>query len=155
MYFAFYASQFIFVYPVIVTNLTLHTRIKPLTYIGIAVWLVGFLFETIADAQMARFKANPENKGKIITTGLFKFSRHPNYFGDSLIWFSFAIIGGVWWFIFSPVIFSLLLRFASVPQVEAKYLEREDFKAYAERTSAFVPWFPKADAKEKETLVNA
>ena len=112
---------------------------------GLIIFLAGFLTETISDYQLARFKNDPENKGKIITTGLWRYSRHPNYFGEALLWWGIFIItvntGFGWAGILSPVIMSLLLRFGSgVPMLEEKYRKREDFISYAEKTPVFIPF---------------
>lgn len=89
-------------------------------------WLVGFLFEGIADGQMLNFKLKKENKGKIMKYGLWKYSRHPNYFGESLMWWGIYLIACSiekgWIAFFSPLIITLLLRFVSgVPLLEKKY----------------------------------
>ena len=116
--------------------------------IGLLVFMTGFLFETIGDGQLIKFKNNPDNKGKIITTGLWKITRHPNYFGDALVWW------GIWIFsihdtfslitIISPILISLLLRFGSgVPMMEKKYMQREDYREYAKKTPVFIPFIGK------------
>lgn len=115
---------------------------------GLLVFLAGFLTETIADQQLLKFKKQPGNKGKIITTGLWKYSRHPNYFGEALLWWGIFIVSAgtqYWWAgVISPIIMSLLLRFGSgVPMLEKKYRSREDFIKYAEKTPVFVPFFGK------------
>ena len=121
---------------------------------GLIVFLAGFLFETIADFQLAKFKRSPDNKGKIITTGLWKYSRHPNYFGEALLWWGificsagvpFGLIG-----IISPLLITLLLRFGSgVPMLEKKYLQYNDFIEYASKTPVFVPFVGKKGLPEK------
>lgn len=126
-----------------------HTS-KPgiLAYIGLFVFIVGLLFEGIADRQLKHFKSYPPNKGKIITTGLWKYSRHPNYFGEALLWWGIGIysfsVSGFWLSFASPLIMSLLLRFVSgVPFLEEKYKNREDFKEYARNTPVFIPFLGK------------
>ncbi|MBM3295781.1 MAG: DUF1295 domain-containing protein [Candidatus Aminicenantes bacterium] len=115
---------------------------------GAAVWLFGFFFEAAADLQLARFKRRPENKGRIITTGLWRYSRHPNYFGEAVLWWGIFFVAlsvpGGWMAVIGPLTITCLLRFVSgVPILERKYRGRPDFEDYARRTNAFVPWFPK------------
>jgi steroid 5-alpha reductase family enzyme len=112
---------------------------------GLVVWLIGFLFETVGDAQLARFKRDPANHGRIMTGGLWAYTRHPNYFGEALMWWgifliSLAVPGG-WPGFVGPLTITLLLRFVSgVPLLERKYAGRADFAAYAREVHAFLPW---------------
>ncbi len=89
-----------------------------LDYLGAAVWLVGVLFETIGDFQLARFKSKPDSKGKVMDRGLWRYTRHPNYFGDFCVWWGIYLVaaaGGVWWAVFSPIVMSaLLMRYSGV-----------------------------------------
>jgi steroid 5-alpha reductase family enzyme len=115
---------------------------------GLIIFLFGIGFEGVSDAQMKRFKYFPENKGKIITTGLWKFTRHPNYFGEAVLWWGIGIysfsVSGFWYSFISPLIISLLLRYVSgVPMLEEKYKNREDFREYAANTSVFIPFIGK------------
>ena len=119
-----------------------------LASIGLWVWLLGFTFEAVGDWQLKRFKANPQNKGKLIEQGLWRFSRHPNYFGEATQWWGIylmAISGGRnFWLFVSPLLITLFLLFISgVPMLEKKYAGRPDWEAYKRRTSMFIPWFPK------------
>jgi steroid 5-alpha reductase family enzyme len=120
----------------------------PLAFAGLAVFLIGLGFEGSADRQLKRFKSNPENKGKIITTGLWKYSRHPNYFGEAMLWwgiglYSFAV-SGYWYCFISPIVISLMLRYVSgVPMLEEKYRDRQDFREYAAKTPVFIPFIGK------------
>jgi steroid 5-alpha reductase family enzyme len=116
--------------------------------VGFLVWAVGFGFEAVSDYQLMQFKAEPENKGKIMQYGLWKYSRHPNYFGESLLWwgiFITSISAGHWWIsIISPMVITfLLLRVSGVALLEKKYKGNAEFQAYAKRTSAFIPLPPK------------
>ncbi|WP_164931501.1 DUF1295 domain-containing protein [Longirhabdus pacifica] len=129
------------------------TALGVLDYVGIALWITGFLFEMIGDAQLAAFKKNPANKGKIMTTGLWKYTRHPNYFGEALLWWGvFVIVISVpsgWSAIFAPAALTfLLIKVSGVRLLEKKAMQKPEFRAYAKRTSVFIPWFPK---KEKGT----
>jgi len=116
------------------------------SYIAIVLWLIGFIFEVLGDKQLSDFRKNPLNKGKIITSGLWSVTRHPNYFGEALMWWSMAIysvsVGSPLWVLGSALLITLFLRYVSgVPLLEKKYKDREDFKAYAKNTSVFIPWF--------------
>jgi steroid 5-alpha reductase family enzyme len=116
--------------------------------VGISIFLFGLVFEGSADAQMKRFKADPSNKGRIITSGLWKYTRHPNYFGEALLWWGIGIYGfsvsGYWYCFISPVLITIMLRYVSgVPMLEEKYKNREDFRAYASKTSVFIPFLGK------------
>jgi steroid 5-alpha reductase family enzyme len=115
--------------------------------VAVVIWGIGFFFESAGDAQLARFKADPANKGRVLDTGVWRYTRHPNYFGDAAQWWGFYLIGasaGGWWAIFSPVIMTvLLLRVSGVALLEKTLETRPGYKEYVERTSAFVPWFPK------------
>lgn len=113
-------------------------------FVGILVWLTGFLFETIGDAQLASFRKNPANKEKLIQTGLWKYTRHPNYFGEVILWWGiwlFTIgVGQAWLGLIGPVVITLLILFVSgVPMLEKKYEGRPDWEAYKKKTSRFFP----------------
>ena len=116
-------------------------------FLGIAVWLFGFYFESMGDYQLARFKANPENKGKVMDKGVWRYTRHPNYFGDSAQWWGYFLIAaaaGGWWTIYSHILMTLfLLRVSGVALLEKTMEKRPGYKEYIRKTSAFVPWFPR------------
>ncbi|MGD9342799.1 MAG: DUF1295 domain-containing protein [Desulfuromonadales bacterium] len=115
---------------------------------GVAVWMVGFVFEAIGDWQLLLFKKNPANKGKIIQHGLWRYTRHPNYFGEALLWWGVFLIAlnaqyGIWAIISPLLIAFLLLKVSGIPMLEAKYQNNPEFIAYKARTNAFFPWLPK------------
>jgi steroid 5-alpha reductase family enzyme len=114
---------------------------------GVAFWAVGFFFESAGDLQLARFKANPANKGKVMESGVWRYSRHPNYFGDAAQWWGYFLIAtaaGGWWTIFSPILMTILLmRISGVTLLEKMLESRPGYKEYIGRTSAFIPWFPR------------
>ncbi len=119
-----------------------------LDFLAIAVWLVGFFFEAVGDWQLVRFKAHPTNKGKVLQSGVWRYTRHPNYFGDATQWWAYYLIALAahgWWTIFSPIIMTaLLLRVSGVALLEKTLREEKPgYKEYIERTSEFIPWFPK------------
>jgi steroid 5-alpha reductase family enzyme len=138
-------------YSVILINTSVSASPHPvglLDLAGTVVWVVGFLFEAVGDAQLARFKRDTGNRGKIMDNGLWRYSRHPNYFGESLMWWGIFIVALEvpygWTAIVSPVLITfLLVRVSGIPMLEKKYAGNAEFQAYARRTSAFVPWRPK------------
>lgn len=119
-----------------------------LDYLGLAIWSLGFYFEAVGDYQLAQFKKDPAHKGKIIQTGLWQYTRHPNYFGEVVVWWGIYLIAlsvpyGVL-SILAPVTISFfILNISGVPMLEAKYVGNPEFEAYKQRTNAFWPWFPK------------
>lgn len=113
-----------------------------------ALWLVGFFFEAVGDWQLARFKANPANRGRVLQSGVWRYTRHPNYFGDATQWWAyylFALAGGGWWTIFSPILMTfLLMRVSGVTLLEKSLKdEKPGYREYVETTSEFFPWFPR------------
>jgi len=115
-----------------------------LDILGVAFWLTGVVFEAGGDFQLARFRADPENEGRVLDTGLWRYTRHPNYFGDFCVWWGFyllAISAGGWWSIVSPLLMSvLLLRVSGVTMLEKNMEERRpDYARYVNTTNAFFP----------------
>ena len=124
------------------------TGLNPLDYAGVALWGVGFFFESVADLQLARFKNAAANRGRVMDRGLWRYTRHPNYFGDFCIWWSFflfASAAGGWWSFVEPLLMSfLLLRVSGVALLEKDIAERRlGYRDYVLRTNAFVPGPPK------------
>ena len=116
--------------------------------IGLIVFAIGFTFESVGDAQLKAFLRDPANKGKIMTGGLWRYTRHPNYFGEATIWwgiFLIALSGGVSPLaVIGPITITVLLLFVSgVPLLEKSMKNRPGFAEYARQTSIFFPWFPK------------
>lgn len=118
---------------------------------GVLLWSVGFTFEAVGDWQLARFKANPDNRGKVMDRGLWAYTRHPNYFGECLLWwgmFSLALTSAEnLWTIVSPLTITfLLLRVSGVTLLEKDIVERRpEYQEYITTTNAFIPWFRKKD----------
>ena len=117
-----------------------------------ALVLFGILFETIADSQLAAFKAKPGNSGKVMDSGLWRYTRHPNYFGECCVWWGFylfAVAAGGWWSIISPLLMTfLLLRVSGVALLEKDIAERRPaYRDYIESTNAFIPGPPGARHK--------
>jgi steroid 5-alpha reductase family enzyme len=126
-----------------------------LDYAGIALWLVGMVFETGGDAQLARFKANPANRGRVMDQGLWRYTRHPNYFGDFCVWWGFyllALAGGGWWSAVGPALMSLLLLKVSGVALLEKDIgkRRPEYQDYIRRTNAFFPGRPRLAAPAGE-----
>jgi steroid 5-alpha reductase family enzyme len=124
--------------------------LAPLDLLGLALFAVGFTFEAGGDWQLARFKRDPENTGQVMDRGLWRYTRHPNYFGDAIVWwafFCFAAATGGWWTVYSPALMTLLLMRVSGVALLEKRLEatKPAYRTYAERTNAFFPWFPRGD----------
>lgn len=121
--------------------------LTPLDLLGALVGLIGLLFEAVADLQLTFFKRDTSNKGKILTTGLWKYSRHPNYFGEAVVWWGIYIIAlaaGAWWTVFSPILMTwLLLRVSGVAMLERTMQSKPGYEEYMKKTSAFFPWFSK------------
>ena len=120
------------------------TPLGLLDVLGACIWLVGFVFETVGDRQLARFRADPGNKGRVLDTGLWRYTRHPNYFGDFCVWWGFfflALSAGGWWTIASPLLMSfLLLRVSGVAMLEKDIGERRPgYARYIAETNAFFP----------------
>jgi steroid 5-alpha reductase family enzyme len=134
--------------PVVAAQVSPKGPLNILDFFGLAVWIIGFYFEAAGDHQLARFKSNPENKGGVLNSGVWKYSRHPNYFGDAFQWWGFfllALSAGYWWTVISPVIMTLLLiRVSGVALLEKTLKEsKPGYREYVENTSAFIPLPPK------------
>jgi steroid 5-alpha reductase family enzyme len=111
-------------------------------------WCVGLAFESIGDWQLARFSAAPGNVGRVLSTGLWRYTRHPNYFGDFCVWWGFfllALAGGAWWSVVGPLVMSvLLLRVSGVTLLEKDIGQRRpEYRDYVLRTNAFFPGPPR------------
>lgn len=116
--------------------------------LGAAVWLVGFLFEAVGDLQLARFKKEPGNRGRVIASGLWRYTRHPNYFGEVTLWWGVWLIAcsapGGWKTAIGPATIAVLILFVSgIPLLEEKYRGNTEFQEYKRRTSVFFPLPPK------------
>jgi steroid 5-alpha reductase family enzyme len=117
-------------------------------FVGMSIWLIGFIFEAGGDYQLKKFKQNPKNKGKVLNTGFWKYTRHPNYFGDSFIWWGFAIISlstNFHWGLLSAVLMNfLLVKISGVAMIERSLKKQKPaYNDYCKSTSSFIPWFSK------------
>ena len=143
------ALMFIVSLPVMFGNSDSTPGVGPIAVVGIMVWAVGFLFEAVGDWQLARFKRDSSNAGKVMQTGLWSLTRHPNYFGNALLWWGIGIVGaetgsGIIGFIGPVVMTFFLLKVSGVPMLERSLNKRrEGYAEYAARTSMFIPRLPK------------
>ena len=135
---------FLIVMPVLLINKSAGARLGILDFVGVAVWLVGFYFEAVGDAQLARFIKNPANKGKLMQSGLWAYTRHPNYFGEVTQWWGLWLIalsvpGGLVGIIGPITITFLILKVSGVPLLENKMADNPEFAEYKRRVSMFIP----------------
>ncbi|MGD8700517.1 MAG: DUF1295 domain-containing protein [Gemmatimonadales bacterium] len=121
--------------------------------LGVLLFVIGFAFEAVGDWQLARFKSDPDNKGKVLDRGLWRYTRHPNYFGDALVWWGLFSIAAATpaslWTVYSPVLMTfLLMRVSGVSLLEQRLRDvKPEYRDYVERTSAFFPWLPKRSSE--------
>jgi steroid 5-alpha reductase family enzyme len=116
--------------------------------IGILFWIVGITFETGGDYQLARFKADPGNRGKVLDTGFWRYTRHPNYFGDTAVWWGYACFsmaaGSYWTVLGSLLMTALIIKVSGVALLEKSlHHSKPGYQEYIRKTSSFLPWFPK------------
>jgi steroid 5-alpha reductase family enzyme len=146
--------QFLVSLPVQLGQLGPDVGLGPLALLGAALALFGIGFETIGDFQLVAFKADPTNAGKVLQSGLWRYTRHPNYFGDACTWWGLYLIaadhGLGAWSIPGPILLTFLLtRWSGVPTVEGRMRrKRPEYEAYVARTSGFIPWFPRKPSSE-------
>jgi steroid 5-alpha reductase family enzyme len=118
--------------------------------LGVCIWLVGFAFEAVGDYQLAKYKKDPANKGKIMTEGLWRYTRHPNYFGEVTLWWGIYVVAlsvpQGWATILGPMTITyLILKVSGIPLLEEKYKDNPEFQAYKKRTSSFLPLPPRKE----------
>lgn len=134
--------------PILVVSMAQNQPIRLFMFVGLIIWLIGFAFESIGDYQLMQFIKHKQNKSDIMQKGLWKYTRHPNYFGEVLVWWGIFImvlpLEYGCWAIISPITISYLLLYVSgIPMLEAKYKNNLAFQDYKKRTSAFFPMLPK------------
>ena len=151
-YFQVFLLQGLLIVPVLIPVTYVLSHPNPdltwLDALGGTVWMVGFVFEAVGDLQLARFKKDPRNRGRLITSGLWKYTRHPNYFGEVMLWWGVWLIAcstpGGWKTVVGPAtITALILLVSGIPLLERKYEGNPEFKEYQRRTSSFFPLPPK------------
>jgi steroid 5-alpha reductase family enzyme len=133
--------------PLLAAQIGATPRLTILDGLGALLWAIGFFFEAAGDWQLARFKANPANKGQVMNRGVWRYTRHPNYFGDAAQWWGFfliALAAGGWITVLSPLLMTfLLVRVSGKALLEKSMAQRPGYREYVESTSGFVPWFPR------------
>lgn len=151
-YFQVYILQgaflFLIALPVLVINSNLESSFGMFDYFGLAVWLFGFYFEAVGDYQLSRFIKNPANKGKLMQSGLWAYTRHPNYFGEVTQWWgiwlvALSVSGGIFAIIGPLTITFLIFKVSGIPMLEKKMEENPEFLDYKKRVSAFFPMLSK------------
>lgn len=136
---------FLIALPIFFINKSVGSALSFFDVFGGAIWLLGFYFESVGDAQLARFIQDPNNKGKLMQSGLWAYTRHPNYFGEVTQWWGIWLIAlavpGAWLSVLGPITITLLILYVSgIPLLEKKMSEHPDFAAYKQRVSIFFPW---------------
>ncbi|MDR3653434.1 MAG: DUF1295 domain-containing protein [Paludibacter sp.] len=131
-----------------VNNYSASQRLNYIDFFAVLVWLFGFIFEAGGDLQLARFKRNVNNKGKVLDSGLWRYTRHPNYFGDSAVWWGyglFCLSTGNYWLVIGSVLMTLLIIKVSGVALLEKSLKQQkpEYADYIQNTNSFLPWFPK------------
>lgn len=138
--------------PIVLAAGQLLSGYPKLAWIGAAIWLAGFIYETVGDKQLAEFLRNPKNKDKIMQSGLWRYSRHPNYFGEITQWTGISVIvlamAYGWIGVISPIFLTLLIVYVSgLPLTEKRRAKDKAYQEYKRRTSAIIPWLPLSPAK--------
>ncbi len=127
---------------------TPYSNLNYIDYIALGVWCIGFIFEVGGDYQLAKFKRKATNKGKVLQSGFWKLTRHPNYFGDAMVWWGFggfALAAGSYISLFGPLLMTwLIIKISGVALLEKSLKNtKPEYKEYIEKTNAFFPWIPK------------
>ena len=117
-------------------------------YLALGIWTIGFIFEAGSDLQLARYKADPANRGQLLTTGFWRYSRHPNYFGDAACWWAYGLLsvaaGSYLAVVGALVMTVLIIRISGIALLERALKEdKPGYEKYARRTSSFIPWRPR------------
>lgn len=136
--------------PILVVGSAEGAAMNALVFLGIAVWVLGFGFEVVGDAQLARFVSDPANRGHTMESGLWSWTRHPNYFGEAVSWWGIGLIAvstpGGWIGLIGPITITFLLtKVSGVPMAESRRTGNPEWEAYKARTSAFIPLPPRGE----------
>jgi steroid 5-alpha reductase family enzyme len=134
--------------PILVVNASFSASLGFLDALGVLVWIIGFAFEVVGDAELAQFIKDPVNKGKLMQSGLWAYTRHPNYFGEVTLWWGIWLLSFsspyAWFVIIGPITITfLILKVSGIPMLEKKMAEHPDFAEYERRVSVFLPLPPK------------
>lgn len=135
--------------PVLLINKSSGGELNILDFLGLIVWVLGFYFETVGDAQLAKFIKDPNNKGKLMKSGLWAYTRHPNYFGEITQWWGIFLVAlnvqsGAFSVIGPITITTLILKVSGIPLLEKKMEQSLEFAEYKKQTSMLIPWFKKS-----------
>ncbi len=146
------AFLFLVALPVLIINRSPGRAIDFVAVFGVCLWVFGFVFEFVGDAQLARFAKDSHNRGKILQTGLWRYTRHPNYFGEVVQWWGIWLLAlsvpGGWFSVVGPLTITfLILKVSGIPMLEKKMAQNPDFADYSRRTSMFIPWIPKDSSR--------
>lgn len=133
--------------PTILINISTVPGLNYLDFMGIGIWLVGYFFEAVSDYQLFQFTSDPANKGHVMKYGLWHYSRHPNYFGEVLMWWGIFLLAlsvpfGIYSIITPATITVMLLFVTGIPWVEKAMDTNPEYQEYKRKTCAFIPWFP-------------
>jgi steroid 5-alpha reductase family enzyme len=145
-YFKVFITQGFFMWLICWPIINSISVLKWFNFLGILIWLIGFYLESRADKELKDFLGKPSNKGKIMQSGLWAYSRHPNYFGEVTMWWGIWLLNfnSNWWTVVGPLTITfLILKVSGVPLLEKKYEGNEEFENYKKKVSVFIPWFPK------------
>lgn len=139
---------YLIVLPILFINKNTGSSLNFFDILGVLIWLLGFLFESIGDAQLSSFIKNPSNKGKLMQNGLWRYTRHPNYFGEVTQWWGLWLIAinvpNYWLSIIGPLTITILiLKISGIPMLEKKMAENPEFAEYKKKTSMFIPFLPR------------
>ena len=131
-----------------VNNENVSESLTIIDYLGVIIWLTGFIFEAGGDYQLAKFRMDPSNKGKVLDSGFWHYTRHPNYFGDAAVWWGYAFLcigAGNYWLIAGAILMTLLIiKVSGVALLEKSLtVQKPQYNAYILKTNSFFPWFPK------------
>jgi steroid 5-alpha reductase family enzyme len=143
VYWLQYLLMLVVALPLFAAHASTETQLFWFNYLGIAVWSIGLSWEAVADFQKSKFKAIKENKNKIFRDGLWAFSRHPNYFGEALLWWGISLVsldGQNYWALIGPLFLTFLLwKVSGVPLVEQRHANNPEYQAYKAQTPTLVP----------------
>ncbi|GAM16059.1 DUF1295 domain-containing protein [Mesobacillus selenatarsenatis] len=142
------AIMLLLAYPIILVNVAESRGFDIFAVLGLIVWVIGFLFQSVGDYQLEHFKKRKKHKEEILKSGLWRYSRHPNYFGEAAMWWGvYLIVIGAqngWTAFFSAAFINLLLlKVSGVPFLDKRYAGNEEYQIYKQETNLFIPWFPK------------
>ncbi|GEL07924.1 DUF1295 domain-containing protein [Salisediminibacterium halotolerans] len=142
------AFMLIIAYPILRVHVSDGPGVDVFMILGAALWIIGFFFQVTGDAQLQRFKKRKTHKDQILTTGVWRYTRHPNYFGEAAMWWGiFIIVLPVelgWTAIFAPIFINfLLINVSGVPFLDERFKDNPQYQQYKKETNKFIPWFPK------------